>query len=51
MGHAEETVRVEMRGGESERGVGGDEEEGKKGKGRQGETVLPQGASSHPSER
>lgn len=36
--------------------VGGvDEEEAKKGggggeKGRQGETVLPQGASSHPSE-
>lgn len=33
------------------RGVRGDEEEAKQGKGRQGETVLPQGASSHPSER
>lgn len=28
-----------------------DEEEAKQGKGRQGVTVLPQGASSHPSER
>lgn len=36
---------------EKERGFGGNEEEAKKGKGRQGETVLPQGASSHPSER
>lgn len=33
MGHAEETVRVEMRGGESERGVGGVRRKEKRGKG------------------
>lgn len=47
MRQVEEVVRVKM----SEERLGGGESMRRKQKeGRQGKTVLPQGASSHPSE-